>query len=305
MKPRCQGRFLRIAVLAGLTAILPAMLPAILPAILPVMAAAQSYRSEIDDRQGESIAARGLELAITPYEQSQATVTEALLLAEQGDRSEALELLGNALREVGAAVERRPSRLLLTYTIAYLHQQAEEFAEAYVRYAEVLREAPEHAATRANLSRVYESMGAHEWVEPLIVESLRSDRPNGNYYAAQLGEYYLRMGQPRQARRTFIRALDEGKDYTARIRLGLVAAYRALPSADLTDLYLRAQDWQENWPEATRQAYALIVARWQEGDRKLAAQALLAWAALLARNGELNAEALAVLPEEWHGKVVV
>jgi hypothetical protein len=207
---------------------------------------------------------------------------QALGLQATGDWGQARERLAAALARCAAGEEGRPCRLQLQYSLGYSYQREAELApggpgadaaplldRASAAYARVLAEAPEHAATRANL------------LATLVA-------------GAELAE---ESGELAGALDRYARAAEVAPG-SAMPRRRVVEIHRRLPDEALRALMPRLEAWEADFPTVARDGYGLVIERWATAP-EAAERALQRLLRLLVARRHLRVDDLAGLPSEW------
>jgi tetratricopeptide (TPR) repeat protein len=241
------------------------------------------------------------------YDEARAATQQAQTLQAAGRWPEARTLLENQGGACGAEDEGRACRLLVRFSLGYLAEreaggrtpvEPELLVQAAAYYRAVLAEAPDHEATLKNLALVYRALQRPDEAEAALQQAAAQDRSGSGRAALMLGQLYRDTGRPDAAIAAYQAAAGAGPESGSALR-ALVEVYADLPPERAEELLQRAIAWEPTEPAVAATAYRRVIERSLPARAPLAERAVVRWAALLARNGWLSAEALAGLDARW------
>lgn len=247
---------------------------------------------------GQTAVAQGM----NPTPQPEKVSNRALQLAARGQLAEADKALQEALAQCQRSAAPPTCAAILNFTRAYLAQQRGRRGsdEAIAFYKNVLAAQPSNAAALNNLAMVEDSLGNNAEAESLWKQAIQSDPGHTGHYALLLGDHYLRLKNIAAAIDSYDQA-GQGTPEAAVPRRRIVEAYRQRQGTDdLEALETRASQWERIDAENARAAYEFLLTRWSASSQSSAERCLIRWAGLLARNGWLDKQSLAVLPASWN-----
>ncbi|MEX2280901.1 MAG: hypothetical protein WEE89_00265, partial [Gemmatimonadota bacterium] len=193
------------------------------------------------------------------------TVDRALAEQAAGAFPSAVAMLQNSLLGCGLETDARGCRILVTYSLGYLHQQQGAgrdpmsdsvlLMRAVTFYDQVLSEDANHSGARYAKALAYRELGAHEWQESFFREAPARDPARRATYLALLGDYYMDAKRPDDARRAYLEAIAADPD-DEDLRNALVEADRLRGPRGAADLLLVANQWKDVAPVAAARAYA-------------------------------------------------
>jgi len=236
--------------------------------------------------------------------------TRAGRLQSEGKVKEAEQVLSTARSECAPGEAGKDCRHYLDYSLGYLYQSKAGTGEprdvmlrsAAGSYEKLLSETPAHGPSVDNLLTIYRELGEPERAVPVLQHAMEADPEAAGGYALQLGDVYLALSQPEEARRLYEKAARESPSDEAavqRIVLTYQAETRAASAPDPGELIRLGQEWEKRFPASAREAYETAIRAAYRKDAWTGERALALWAAHLARGGSLTMHDLKSLPADW------
>jgi tetratricopeptide (TPR) repeat protein len=240
------------------------------------------------------------------YDQARQAVARAQKLQQEGKAQEAFALLTGQLTQC-EGLDAQPCRLFVTFSLGYLAERQvavpgenaqQRLAEAIGYYEEVLKTAPGHPATVANLIGIYIRLGQHARGRQLLEQALKVEPDRAGVFALLLGDLERNEGRLTEALAAYRLAEERGPDAELP-RRRIVELYERMPTARLSELSRLLDEWSTRFPAVAELGYRQIIIRTFSSDPRMAEQHLLRWVELGARHRWLSAEALERLPSAW------